>query len=429
MSEPTRDGPVGPLVDDLFRRQYGRLVAGLTRVFGPARLDLVEDMVQEALMRALRRWPYEGIPREPEAWLVQVARNLALDALRRRAMADRKLAELEQWAATASGPAAAAEPTEVTDDTLRLIFTCCHPALSCESRVALTLKTLCGLGVPEIARALLAKDATVAQRLTRAKAQLQREQVAFEVPSPDDLDGRLDSVLEVLYLLFNEGYAAAQGEDLVRLDLVREAIRLADLLLSMPRTAQPRVHALFALFLFQAARVPARQDGDGALLTLAQQDRSRWDRRVLAAAWHHFERSMAGAEVTAYHLEAAIASAHAAAPTYAQTDWPTILRRYDQLAALVATPIVRLNRAVAVAKVHGAAAGLAELDALAADGALVGYHLLPATRAQLLWSLGDCAGAAAAFRTALALPCSLPEQRLLTTRLAACEAGAPAAEF
>ncbi len=428
MSEPTRDGPVGSLVDDLFRRQYGRLVAGLTRVFGPARLDLVEDMVQEALMRALRRWPYEGIPREPEAWLVQVARNLALDALRRRAMADRKLAELERWAASAVDPVAT-EPKEVADDTLRLIFTCCHPALSCESRVALTLKTLCGLGVPEIARALLAKDATVAQRLTRAKAQLQREQVAFEVPSSDDLDGRLDSVLEVLYLLFNEGYAAAQGEDLVRLELVREAIRLADLLLSMPRTAQPRVHALFALFLFQAARVPARQDGDGALLTLAQQDRSRWDRRVLAAAWHHFERSMSGAEVTAYHLEAAIASAHAAAPTYAQTDWPTILRRYDQLAALVATPIVRLNRAVAVAKVHGAAAGLAELDALVARGQLADYHLLHATRAQFQWSGGDRAGAMASFAAAQACACSLPERRLLEQRERACRTGEAAPDL
>ncbi len=415
-------GAVGPLVDDLFRRQYGRLVAGLTRVFGTDRLDLVEDTVQEALLRALRRWPYEGIPREPEAWIVHVARNLALDALRRQKLADRKQAELEQWAATALVPGAH-EPTDVTDDTLRLIFMCCHPALSCESRVALTLKTLCGLGVPEIARALLAKDTTVAQRLSRAKAQLQREKVAFEVPSAQDLDARLDSVLEVLYLLFNEGYAAAQGEDLVRTELVREAIRLADLVLAMPRTAQPKVHALLALFLFQAARLPARQDGDGVLLTLARQDRTRWDRDALAAAWHHFARSIAGDEMTAYHLEAAIASLHAAAATYAQTDWPTILHRYDQLVALVGTPIVRLNRAVVVAKVRGPAAGLAELDALAAKGQLVEYHLLHATRAQLLWMLDAREDAARAFAAALACPCSRPEQRLLEDRQRACASG------
>lgn len=421
---------VAPLVDHLFRHQYGRMVAGLTRVFGSDLLDLVEDVVQEALLRALRAWPFEGIPREPQAWLVQVARNLALDALRHRSMAGRKQAQLEAWAERESRIVITAEPPdEVADDTLAMMFMCCHPSLGPEARVALTLKTLCGFGVAEIARALLARDATVAQRLTRAKAQLQRGGATFEVPPAHELPSRLDSVLEVLYLLFNEGYAAARGENLVRTDLVREALRLGELLLRMPHTELPKVHALLALFTFQAARLPARTDTIGELLTLAQQDRSRWDQGLLRAGFHHFERSMAGDELTPVHVEAAIASCHAAAATYDATDWPTILRRYDQLLRIADSPIVRLNRAVAVAKVHGPERGLAELDALNQASKLADYYLLPATRAQLLWTAGRNEEAEAAFTHALRCACSEPERQFLQRRRDACRRSESAAKL
>ncbi len=430
MSEPCARDPAraGTLVDHLFRHQYGRMVAGLTRVFGSDYLDLVEDVVQEALLRALRAWPFEGIPREPEAWLVQVARNLALDALRHKKMTERKQAQLDSWA-DAAGRAHIGEelPAEVADDTLSMMFMCCHPSLAASARVALTLKTLCGFGVDEIARALLAKEATVAQGLTRAKARLQREVVAFSVPPAHELPARLDSVLDVLYLLFNAGYSAAKGENMVREDLVREAMRLVALLLSMPSTAMPKVHALASLLHFQAARLPARIDAVGEPLTLPQQDRARWDRTAIAAGFAHFERSLDGAELTSYHVEAAIASCHAAAPSYADTDWCAILRRFDQLVQIADSPVVRLNRAVAVAKVHGVAPALVELDAL--DDRLTGYYLLPATRAQLLWASGELPAAAKAFAAALRCACSVPERAFLQRRLLACERGETAPVF
>lgn len=426
-SPHTPPAGVAPLVDHLFRHQYGRMVAGLTRVFGSELLDLVEDVVQEALLRALRTWPFEGVPREPEAWLVQVARNLALDAVRRRSMADRKRGELEAWAASMCGGASGVDlPTEVADDTLAMMFMCCHPSLSPEARVALTLKTLGGFGVAEIARALLTKEATVAQRLTRAKAQLQRRAAAFELPPPSELPQRLDSVLEVLYLLFNEGYAAAQGENLLRTELVREAIRLGEVVLATPTTALPKVHALLALLKFQAARLPARLDAVGEPLTLAEQDRSRWNQDLMRSGFRHFALSMAGDELTSFHLEAAIASCHAAAPSYDDTDWPTILRRYDDLLRLADTPIVRLNRVVAVTKVHGAQRGLAELDTLPPGSKLAGYYLLPATRAHLLWAAGRRDDALAAFDEALRCPCSTPERQFLRRRVEACRQGASA---
>jgi RNA polymerase sigma-70 factor (ECF subfamily) len=415
----------GELIEHLFREQYGRMVAGLTRVFGPQQLDLVEDIVAEAMLRALKTWPFEGTPDDPRAWLVRVARNLGLDALRRRATAARKLDELRRWEAAA--PAAGEQ--EIADDTLRMMFTCCHPALAAHEQVALTLKTLCGFGVSEIAAALLAKEATIAQRLSRAKARLQRERVAFDVPAGEELGERLTAVLDVLYLLFNEGYRAHRGDEVVRGELVHEAIRLGAELLKLPATAQPRVHALLALMYLLGARLPARLGGGGEILTLAEQDRSLWDRRWLAAGAEHFRRAMQGAAVTALHTEAAIAACHAAAPRYADTDWSAILARYDELLALAPSPIVRLNRAVALAKVRGVAAGLAEVEALGDEPALRAYALLPATRALLEWHVGRRAAAAASFAAALALGCTQPERALLERRLRECEAGAAAPAF
>ncbi len=420
-----------PLIDHLFRHHYGRMVAGLTRILGPGHIDLVEDLVQDALLRALKVWPYRGIPDNPQAWLIQVARNLALDAMRHRSVTRRVEEEIRHWAEAAAVQRQGekgSSPEDVADDSLRMIFTCCHPDLSADARVALTLKTLCGFGVGEIARAFLAKEASIAQRLTRARQRLQRG-TEFIVPGPAEMGGRLDSVLEVLYLMFNEGYTAHRGEDLVRRDLVDEAVRLAGLLLELPATRRPVVHALLALMFLLGARLPARTDQAGDLLTLAHQDRSLWDRERLHRGFHHFDASMEGNELTAYHLEASIAACHAAAPSYADTDWAAILQRYDQLLSVKRSPVVYLNRAVAVAKSRGVDSALSELDRLLDLPSMADYYLFPATRGQLLWVRGDCDQAAACFREALAKGCSGPERKFLLKRLDLCQTGQPASEW
>lgn len=419
--------PLPGIVDDLFRHRYGRMVAGLCRVLGPGRLDLVEDVVQEALLRALRKWPADGVPDNPEAWVFRTARNLAVDALRRRRTADRIEGELQRWAEQRDD--VVPEAPAVADDTLRLLFLCAHPAVPTDARVPLMLKTVCGFGVPAIARALLQKDATIAQRLVRAKARLQGGDVVFEVPAPHLVRERLELVLAVVYLMFNEGYRAHVGEHLVRSDLVGEAVRLGSLLLDLPETTTKEVHALLSLMLLLGARCPARTDAYGDLLTLAEQDRSLWDRRWLAAGFWHLRQSIGGDTMTPFHCEAAIASVHAAAASYPATDWGRILKEYDRLMAIAPSPIVRLNRAVALGKVEGLAAGLAELLALRAEKALADYFLLPATIAHLSWADGDRAAAAAAFEQALELPCSDPERRLVQRRLDACRRGDPPAPW
>ncbi len=415
------------LVAELFRHRYARMVAGLCRVLGPSRLDLVEDVVQEALLRALRVWPADGVPDNPEAWVFRVARNLALDSLRRQRIAARVDEQLQQWAGRDDTPPG--DGAGIADDTLRLLFLCAHPAVPPDARVPLLLKTVCGFGVPAIARALLQKEATIAQRLVRAKAKLQANDVRFEMPEPTELPARLDLVLQVVYLVFNEGYRSHAGAELVRLELVDEAIRLAALVLELPGAATPKAHALLALMLLLGARNPARSDEHGDLVPLAQQDRSRWQRTWIDYGFRHFRQSIAGTELTPFHCEAAIASMHAAAPSYERTDWRRILEEYDRLLALAPSPIVRLNRAVAVGKVHGPDAGLAALDGLADDRALDDYFLLGAVEAQLHWARGDFAAAIAALQRALTQPCSDPERRLLERRLAACRRGEPAPQW
>tara|TARA_R110002072_G_scaffold4174_1_gene29326 strand:- start:68 stop:1354 length:1287 start_codon:yes stop_codon:yes gene_type:complete len=411
------------VVDDLFRHRYARMVAGLCRVLGPAKLELAEDVVQEAMMRALRVWPAEGVPEQPHAWVFRVARNLALDSLRRQKIADRVGDELQRWAAAEASthPATApSDPDQIGDDTLRMLFLCAHPDVPSDARVPLILKNVCGLGVPAIARALLKKDATIAQRLVRAKAKLQTIGAEFAMPSSDELPERTAVVLQVIYLMFNEGYRAHAGETLIRSDLIDEAVRLNALLVERTDTRSPAAHALLALLLMLGSRIPARTNDRGDLITLAQQDRSKWDRRWIACGFHHFKLSISGREMTAYHCEAAIASHHAIATTYADTDWQNILDEYDRLLTIAPSPIVRLNRAVAVGKVHGASAGLQELKHLEHDQALHDYFLLGAVTAQLHWERGDHAPAVTALEHALSQPCSDPERRLLEQRLQAC---------
>lgn len=410
------------VVDDLFRHRYARMVSGLCRVLGPSKLELAEDVVQEAMMRALRIWPAEGVPDQPHAWVFRVARNLALDSLRRQKVADRVEDELHRWAEAESSQHAetSTEPDQIDDDTLRMLFLCAHPDVPADARVPLILKNVCGFGVPEIARALLKKEPAIAQRLVRAKNKLKDSGATFAMPVSDELQERTAIVLQVLYLMFNEGYRAHAGEALVRSDLVDEAVRLNALLVERTDTRSPAAHALLALMLMLGSRIPARTNEHGDLITLAQQDRSKWDRRWIAAGFHQFKLSISGLEMTAYHCEAAIASNHAIATTYADTDWQRILGEYDRLMTIAPSPIVRLNRAVAVGKVHGASAGLQALDGLDGDKALHDYFLLGAVTAMLHWERGDFEHAARALEQALTQPCSEPERRLLEQRRKAC---------
>jgi RNA polymerase sigma-70 factor (ECF subfamily) len=396
------------------------MVAWLTRIFGPSHIDLAEEVVQDALVKALQQWPYKGVPANPGAWLLAVARNGALDALRRHsAFASRADAIVAEIARTASRPYF--DRHAVEDDELRLVFMCCHPALSPDARVALSLKTVGGFSVQEIARAFLVSPPTIAQRLVRAKRLVRDLNLTLELPSAAGLGPRLDSVLEVIYLMFNEGYAAHVGETLIRADLCREALRLGRLVANAAQTAAPEAHALAALMAFQAARLPARVDGGGEVVLLEDQDRNQWDQALIAVGFAHFERSAEGPRMTPYHVQAAIASVHARATDAGATDWKLILALYDDLLSLAPSPVTSLNRVVAVSKVEGPLVALAALAELDREPMLADYYLLPAARAKLLSELGDHVAAAQSYRAALDRPCNDPERRFLMRRLAASE--------
>jgi RNA polymerase sigma-70 factor (ECF subfamily) len=403
------------LVDHLFRHQAGQMVAWLTRIFGPAHLELAEEVVQDALVKALQQWPFSGVPANPAGWLFTVARNGALDVLRRNsAFWDRAPAIADELQSRMN---AAAVPESVADDELRMVFMCCHPELPRDGQVALSLKTVGGFNTAEIARAFLTSESTVAQRIVRAKRTLRDKQIQYDLPDDAALDERLEAVLEVIYLMFNEGYAAHSGETLVRDDLCHEALRLGRVVAMSSVTGRPAAHALVALMAFQAARIPARVSHDGEMVLLEEQDRALWDRRLSAMGFAHLERSIAGSEKTSYHLQAAIAAIHAASPSYAGTDWRSMLGIYDELMAVNPSPVVALNRAVVQARVEGPASALRAIERLEEDPALRDYYLLPSVRGALLEQVGDDKGAAMAFEEALKRRCSDPEKRFLRRRL------------
>ncbi|MFI6029058.1 RNA polymerase sigma factor [Amycolatopsis magusensis] len=393
------------VVEHLFRHSAGQITATLARSLGPARLDLAEEAVADAIEQALRTWPHHGVPGNARGWLFRAARNRAIDLLRRE---DSLRAKLPLLLEDLEKPAGA-------DDELTMMVLCCHPELPVPAQVALTLKTVGGLGVHEIAAALLDKPATVAQRLVRAKRWLAGSAQPFELPAP--VESRVDSVLAVLYLLFNEGYQASSGEEAIRGELCGEAIRLARLVLADRRTDTPRARALLALMLLQASRLPARVDADGDLLLLHEQDRSRWNHAMIAEGTRLFAAACTGPELSAYHVEAAIALSH----TTPDTDWPRIVGLYDQLLTLRPSPVGKLNRAIALAMADGPAAGIAELEHLQDEPRLAAYPLLPAALGAL-WLLADNpATAAHYYREALALPGSEPQHRFLRRRLSTCE--------
>lgn len=410
------------LIDNLFRRSAGQIVSYLTRLLGPEYLELAEESVQEALIRALQSWPYSEIPNNPGGWLFQVSKNIALDAVRRDVNFASKhpelIAELSRKGERTDRNLEA-EEEQLRDDELRMLFMCCHPDLSPNLSVPLSLKIVGGFGMGEISRALLSNEVTIAQRIVRAKRQVRDSHLTLELPRGKELAQRLDAVLEVIYLIFNEGYAAYSGESLIRQELCFEALRLGKLVADSS-LGLPKAHALVSLMAFQAARLDARVDSGGNMVLLEDQDRKLWDPQLVTFGFRELQKSAEGDELTPYHVQAAIASIHAQAQDDASTDWATVLSLYDQLLALSPTPVVALNRVVAVAKVEGPKEALRELDFLEGRDILKSYHLVHAVRGRLLHQIGAQEQAASAFRQALDCPCSEPERKFLQHLLAAC---------
>jgi RNA polymerase sigma factor (sigma-70 family) len=415
-------GDITQLADHLFRHESAKLVSVLTRIFGIERLDFAEDVVQETLVKALKTWPFYGVPANPAAWLTQAAKNLALDLIRREKLFRDKEAQIitsiENWSSDSENTPQF--DNELKDGRLRLMFACCHPDIPQESQTALALKTLCGFSPAEIAKAFLTTEAAVAKRLTRAKQRIKELAIPFEIPAGEDLAPRLDAVLQTIYLLFNEGYKASSGDSLIRQDLCDEAIRLGTLIAEHPATNSPRAHALTALMLLNAARLPARTDDDGNILRLQDQDRSRWKQDLIARGIMHLGQSAIGQQLSDYHLQAGIAACHCTAPDYDSTNWPRILALYDQLLHLDASPVIALNRAVALANVEGTKAAREYIIAIKDRAALDAYYLYYAVLGEFELQLQNFDTAAKHFRRAIELTDLKSEQSFLTKRLHLC---------
>lgn len=413
-------GPSGAgltaLVEQVYREQSRRILATLIRLLGD--FDLAEEALHEAFFVAVERWQVDGVPDNPRAWLVSVGRFKAIDALRRRA----------RFAASQAALASQLEQLEqddwsledVQDDRLRLIFTCCHPALAADAQVPLTLREICDLSTEEIARAFLASPATIAQRIVRAKAKIRDAGIPYQVPALNELPERLDSVLRVIYLVFNEGYSASMGPELTREDLTREAIRLGRLLLEL--LPEPEVMGLLALMLLHESRREARIADDGELILLDEQDRSLWQSALIDEGFGLVERGLRGGRAGPYCLQAAIAAVHAEAPSAELTDWAQIVGLYDVLLSRQPSPVIELNRAVALAKRDGAAAGLAQVELILQRGDLQDYHLAHAARADFCRQLGQVEAARESYQRALALARQTTERRFLERRLAQLDA-------
>jgi RNA polymerase sigma-70 factor (ECF subfamily) len=420
--------PVAPLVEHFFRHEAGRLVSVLTRIVGWRHFDLVEDMVQATLLDALEAWRLRGVPDNPSGWVHRIAKNKILDALRRDQIGQRVLKE---WAALRlhTLPARQAHEagldelfldSEIEDSQLRMMFACCHPHLARENQLALTLKALCGFSNAEIARALLVSEESIKKRLQRATRDLIDHGIALDPPAAGELAPRLDSVHQVLYLLFNEGYSSSEGETAIRADLCEEAARLCHLLCSHPRFRTPVTDALMALMLFHAARLESRLDQRGSILLLEEQDRSKWDQRLIRRAQEFLTRSAEGTVLSAFHLEAAIAYHHCTAKSVAETDWPAVLSLYDALLTLHRSPVYLLNRAIVVAQIDGPQAGIRALDEASRDPALRSYHLFDATLGDFYRRTGDRVRARQHLEAARQKTTSPFDRQLIDRRLAQC---------
>ena len=394
-------------------------MARLVRVLGPQRLDLAEEAVQDAMVQALKSWPFSGTPADPSAWLTRVAHNRALDVLRRGGVFAAKRADVASLIEAQTRARRRARVRAARSRTISSVSSSSAviPRFPPDARVALTLKVVCGFSVREIARAFLAGEAAIAQRIARAKKLIRARALPYEVPAPAAIAARRDSVLKVLYLLFNEGYSPGEGERVIRADICAEAVRLAEAVAAHPVVTTPECHALAALLLLQGARLESRQDQDGDLLLLEHQDRSTWNRDWIASGFRHLERAMGGDRLTSYHLEAGIAACHAAAPSWEATDWRAIVGYYDRLLEIEPSPVTALNRAVALAMVEGPESGLAAIAGIADDDALRDYPLLDSVRGELCRRAGRSEEARSHLESALARAGTLPTRRFLERRL------------
>jgi RNA polymerase sigma factor (sigma-70 family) len=417
---PDRSGPSAhdALLDEIFRRESGRIVATLVRITGD--IDLAEEVLQETIVSAIEHWPRAGIPDNPAAWLTAAAKNRAIDSIRRAQKFGSISEQLAREQALEELHTSVNHDASIPDDRLRLMFTCCHPELAPENRVALTLRLVGGLSTPEIARAFIASEATVAQRIVRAKRLIRERHLPYVVPEPSELPKRLASVLSVIYLIYNEGYSSRTGPSLTRVDLCHEAIRLGTVMVEL-MPDEPEALGLLALMEVQTSRNRARVGEGGELVQMADQDRALWDRRLIALGLEHLERASRFGTRGAYELQARIAACHAVAPTFDATDWRRIASLYGELGRVSPSPVVELNRAIAVCMADGPAAALAIIDTLSNEPALQSYHRLPATRADFLRRLHRWPEAATEYRRALTLVSNIQERDFLTKQLEECE--------
>jgi RNA polymerase sigma factor (sigma-70 family) len=423
--ELTDQSEIRLLIDHLFRHESGKLVSILTRIFGTENLDLAEDVVQDSLIEGIKQWTYKGIPDNPSAWLFKVAKNKALNILNREKYKRQYSSDFahflqSEWTTEAALDHLFSEQ-EIKDDQLRMIFTCCHPAISPDSQIALALKTLCGFSISEIAKAFLTTEENIKKRLVRARHKIRDDQIPFEVPRGQDLEKRLQTVLETIYLLFNEGYSASTGKDLIRFEVCEEAIRLTEMIaMHSAIHYKSNVYALLALMQLNASRFKARQDANGNIITLENQDRSLWNYQLMGKGFSNLDKSTSEKKVSIYHILASISACHCSATNYKATDWKSILALYDRLIQIDNSPIVFLNRAVALSKVSGAEKAIAELEQIRNSAALKNYHLFYSTKAEFHIELNQFSNAIKAIETAIELAPLQNEKALLQKKLAFC---------
>ena len=414
------------LIDDLFRHETGRLISVLTRIFGPENLEMAEDVVQDSMIEALHQWSERGVPGNPSGWLFRVAKNKALNIVNREKYKRRYSSDVihflhSEWTAEPALNHIFSEQ-EIMDDQLRMIFTCCHPSLSADSQVALTLKTLCGFTVPEIAKAFLTTEENIKKRLVRARQKIRNEKLPFNVPAGAQLGSRLQAVLETIYLLFNEGYSASKGSELIRYELCGEAIRLTEIICTYEKLQdKSTVYALLALMYLNASRFKSRTDDTGNIFTMAEQDRSLWDRSFIQKGLQELEKSPSSIDLSIYHILATISAYHCAAPDFASTDWTSILLLYDKLAEVDHSPLVLLNRAIALSKVNGVYRAIEELEKIEHDPAIVSYHLFYSTQAEFYLQTNNLQKAAKSIEKAISLSALEAERSLLRKKLELCK--------